>query len=343
MAPCVHTCNRLFQLRTVAAELMTLTGCPFRRLSCNCGCVECPQVSEYPSDGQHGGVIYAKSKEQIRSLMADRPTEHTCLLINSRLLTGMHKWLRGCQVVYKYTPGSETARLLAGEGEAVRGVSVFTVPLDPRGVGRCGALERGEHNLEMVFKGQTKDGRELRVLFDSGATHSFVGEKVWKGAGGSLSPGEIRSVATANDRSVAVKGKVTLSLRLGPVCVEVGAHVMPELLSSVDMIIGQDFMQASHAVLDYGVGRCILRRTKRVVLGHQPAKGSGEPMEWETPQDESAGQSDTSRMPPEQTEYKGTPACCMATPAEVASMLRRGCEAFVAVVKPQEPAPRAPI
>jgi len=51
---------------------------------------------------------------------------------------------------------------------------------------------------------------------------------------------------------------VRFKLQLGPAVLEVTAHVLPEVLDRVQLILGEDFM-SSHAVqLSYSPSRCTL-------------------------------------------------------------------------------------
>lgn len=133
-----------------------------------------------------------------------------------------------------------------------------------------------------------------------------------------LRPSTIKAVTTASDRAVPVLGQVTLPLRVGPVKVKVTAHVLRNLLSEVDLIIGQDFMQETHAVLDYGAQQCVLQRPKRAVLRHDQ-----EPSECERGVGAEAPMG-------------------MVSAATAMAMVRAGSDAFLAIVKP-EPASPGPL
>lgn len=233
----------------------------------------------------------------------------------------MRHWLSGCTMLKRYAPG-EALPLALGHGEGkARAWVAYAVPPEQRGTGNCAALgeeEAREGQLGMVFTGAWPGGQRARVLFDTGATHTFVSEEVARMAEAQLRPSTIKAVTTASDRAVPVLGQVTLPLRVGPVKVQVTAHVLPRLLAEIDLIIGQDFMQETHAVLDYGRQQCMLQRPKRAVLRHD-----NEPSERRT---------GVSAEAP-----KG-----MVSAAAALAMVRSGSEAYIAFVTPEKQSPAPP-
>ena len=68
-----------------------------------------------------------------------------------------------------------------------------------------------------------------------------------------------KAVATATGQCTPILGRVTFLMRWGPIKTEVTAHVLGTLLPNIDLIAGDDFLNDSHAVLDYHQGQCTLR------------------------------------------------------------------------------------
>ena len=66
-------------------------------------------------------------------------------------------------------------------------------------------------------------------------------------------------MATATGKPSSISGRVTFTVRWVPIATQLNAHALDALLPGVDLIAGRDFLNASHAVLDYGQGQCTLR------------------------------------------------------------------------------------
>jgi len=259
---------------------------------------------------------------------------------------GMHKWLKGCTLMHTYPIHSVMSSLVSEiSNKKLASTLAFAVPPDERVEASCHALgvaALSPEQLKMVFKGTVKD-RPVTVLFDSGASKSFLGSELSKELGLQLSSSIVKSVATASGNSVPCHGSVTVPLRLGPIRVNVEGNVLPTFLSGIDLILGQDFMTTTHAILDYGVGRCIITRPKRTVLSHgdvapdatatetapKPSTHEHDHGFRRKRQRTSCGTSSHSQQPTE-SKY-------IVSAAVAASMLKEGCESWVAFIKPEEP------
>lgn len=191
--------------------------------------------------------------------------------------------------------------------------------------------------LSMIFEARARDC-PVRVLFDSGATHTFITRALVQSLGLTLAPSRFKSVATAGGRAAQVQGRVS-SVRCawgrpGIVTVLPDAHVLETLVQGVDIIAGQDFLAAQHAVMDYGTGQCIMGLYKRVrldanTLASLPPVGAARP-----PPRPGAHASSThdgeSDLP--------IPSC---TALEAQRAMRGGCPVFVCMVKEATPQPEA--
>jgi hypothetical protein len=127
-----------------------------------------------------------------------------------------------------------------------------------------------------TIKGHNK---QLVALFDSGATHTFVSKDISlrvqplasRNSNKTLAPlAAVKSVRTADGSTIPVLGSVALRVSWGCLADEnvsgfrdCCAHILPNLLPGVDMIVGQDFLLKNHVTLNYDthpntayLGRC---------------------------------------------------------------------------------------
>ena len=127
-------------------------------------------------------------------------------------------------------------------------------------VAACSAI--GERALnpdyDMVFTGHSNN-QPIVTLFDSGASTSFISSNLCRRLELTVQPPLFKAVATATGEPSSISGRVTFTVRWGPIATQLNAHVLDALLPGVDLIAGRDFLNASHAVLDYGQGQCTLR------------------------------------------------------------------------------------
>jgi hypothetical protein len=106
--------------------------------------------------------------------------------------------------------------------------------------------------LAMTFPVNVK-GKNISVLFDSGASHSFIKSDTLQGLGVRYKPSCI-SVTLADGSVSDTKGTVDVSftLKLG-VTSRHNFIVSPAMIDGVDMILGQDWMEARGASIDFRV------------------------------------------------------------------------------------------
>jgi len=135
------------------------------------------------------------------------------------------------------------------------GTSLSRTQLDP------------DHEHEMIFTG-TYQNHSLRTLFDTGSQLSFITLDLCKRLMVNVHPPTHKAVRTATGVSYPILGRVTFSVRWGPIKTDITAHVLSSLLPGIDLIAGQDFLNSSHAVLDYNKGHVSLtsRAGRRTAL-----------------------------------------------------------------------------
>lgn len=214
-----------------------------------------------PPDSQTA-VYVARNREQLRSVLQVRPDSLTCLLVSSRAASGSNTHLKVAGVTLGHTFNSSHPIAAAiNQGQKPSPILVFSLPPDHRSVASCSTLNQDRltsQQLAMLFKGSS-GVIPINCLFDSGATSCFIGQKTCHKL--SLSPNysTLKAVSTAAGKSTAIAGLVTVPVRLGPLSFSIKAHVLPSFLKEADLILGQDFLSANHAVLDYGTAECKIR------------------------------------------------------------------------------------
>ena len=109
--------------------------------------------------------------------------------------------------------------------------------------------------LEMQLQGRLA-GKDLRILVDTGATHSFItnesapqdSEEASEPKGGTF---EMASGATGSIQRI-----LKARLRIGRKHCHQELYVVEQILQGVDCILGNDWCKEHKAVLDYGTGVC---------------------------------------------------------------------------------------
>jgi hypothetical protein len=100
----------------------------------------------------------------------------------------------------------------------------------------------------------------MKCLLDTGATACFIGLAMARKHGLVIQPSSLKTVATAAGKHVSILGAVTFKLQLGPALLECTAHVLPDLLSDVHLILGEEFMKnkTNNISLRYNPSRCTI-------------------------------------------------------------------------------------
>src|SRR3569833_2883188 len=121
----------------------------------------------------------------------------------------------------------------------------------------------------MMFSGKAAAAK-ANILFDSGASVSFVSAKFAKQTGITVRP-TAQSVRLADDVSGEVFGEATVYVQLGAFHKPVKCLVM-NLLFEVDLILGDDFMTRYDCILHYGKGCVMIQKGKRHLTVRGPAR-----------------------------------------------------------------------
>ena len=273
------TCPMCALVTAESAKLSAISGISLLTVRCNGkACSHSHSDTSQPipkktdtipiSEGSHL-LTAVHTKDQLRSLLSDKPNLSSIALVTQRNCYGLKNKLNGVSTLSTFTSDHPLSIAMNhAQHSRPSPVLALLIPADHRKIGECETLATGitESNLKMVFTA-TLRGCEVRVLFDSGASNSFVGAELLNRVG--LTPNRndsLKSVATACGQETKVIGLTTTRLTFGPIVTEVTLHVLPTFLPNIDIIIGQDFMMDSHVILDYAVGQAVLHKPHRTVL-----------------------------------------------------------------------------
>jgi len=255
---CGICCSILGQFNLLSG----LMGCTPTSINCNsrCGCT-CAIPIESRSPTALASIVVAQNKEHARSLLGHRPSSSSCLLVSSRTASKLQPLLKSCTLIHTFMSDTSLGQHINSSSKPSP-ILAFHVPPDIRESGSCSVLAQAaleDCQLEMVFTGFVRD-RAMKVLMDSGASSCFIGKSMVQKHGLVIRPSCLKSVATAAGRNVSILGAVTFQLQLGPAVVEVTAHILPDFLPQVHLILGEDFMQnkTNNISLRYNPSRCII-------------------------------------------------------------------------------------
>jgi len=172
---------------------------------------------------------------------------------------------------------------------------VFRVPPDDRPVAICksiaasASLANPGTDLKTVAQGDVLNSNgtpiPIHCLFDSGASACFISSKLVRQLHLNLQKSNIKAVATAAGKGTTLMGAIRIELRLDATLpgrldavnlpyLELTAHVLPDIVPGVQLIIGQAFM-LSHAVsIEYDFPQCSMhdRRTRAFLILYPGAK-----------------------------------------------------------------------
>jgi hypothetical protein len=250
--------------------------------------------------------------------------------------------LKMCKLLHKFESTTAIGEALNID-QAPSPILTFAVPGDNREVGTCHSLEStasDSSHLDMIFPGFIKSpvsstlqkSSQAQILMDSGASSCFISQSMVRKLGLVVRPSSLKSVATATGHAVPIPGEVTCQVKLDATTWEVTAHILPQFLPEVHLILGQNFMKSNLVILDYSMSRSILLSP----TGEQIILQLVSSVEY------------PSREYPNTVELKSLPG--PVSVAVAAHLLRRGKRAFVALIKPYDlssitpshPAPERP-
>jgi predicted aspartyl protease len=114
--------------------------------------------------------------------------------------------------------------------------------------------------LHMMFSGRAA-ATKANILFDTGASNSFVSKTFAKQTGITVRPVEY-SVRLADDKTTEVAGEATVYVQLGAIHKPVKCYVM-DMLYEVDHILEEEFLNKYDCILHCGKGCIMIWKGKR--------------------------------------------------------------------------------
>ena len=139
-----------------------------------------------------------------------------------------------------------------------------------------------ESPLLMTFPAQIR-GKTVQVLFDSGASHSFIGKSCLQRLGMRYKPESV-PLSLADGTESLTQGKVDLSFSLLPSVTSRHTFLVSSaILEGVDLILGQDWMEARGASIDFGLKAAQFTHKGRLITLNQaqsPMSGGGTRFVW---------------------------------------------------------------
>ena len=164
--------------------------------------------------------------------------------------------------------------------------------------------------LTMLFGGIAA-GTEASILFDSGASHNYVSKSFVALQGISVDESMRGDVLLGDNRPAGVAGIARVFVKLGAFQKPVQCLVMAELLTGVDVILGDAFMRAHKVVLDYDKLAFRMKKGNRRIT--------------------------VSRKPPARDVPSVVPSEKLLSAMQVKRLVRKGNKAFLAVVQEIKP------
>ena len=164
----------------------------------------------------------------------------------------------------------------------------------------------------MMFSGRAAAAK-ANILFDSGASVTFVSARFAQQTGITVSP-SAQSVRLANDAVVEESlGEATVYVQMGAFHKPVKCYVM-NLLFEVDLILGDEFMTKYNCVLHYGKSCVMIQKGKRFLTLKSPALPRTRSLEEEKPKPD-----------PSVLSY-----------SQLKRLARKGARVFLATLKPMD-------
>jgi len=177
-------CCKVLQQFNLLSSLMGSTPVSIRCNNSSQGCTCALPIQSSTSSTTQTSIFVAQSKEHARSLLSNRPSHSSCLLLSSRTASGLQSLLKSCTLMHTF-PSSDLISLSMNVSSKPSPILVFRVPDDNRDMGSCHVLASAAENvdgLDMIFKGFVH-GKAIRYLMDTGASSCFLNQSMVKKLG----------------------------------------------------------------------------------------------------------------------------------------------------------------
>ena len=283
-AAVVSSCSVCTSMKRELACLSTLSGCEFTTVFCPLRCctsglnswgISSPSLTasqplsstvkttdngfvfypgsvSAPVEDKTGSLHIIANKSSFRELLLNKPSTGFCVVASARTISGMHTWLKPATLIHTFDMSHPVAVAVNTLAKKPSQVSVFFFRPTLHDPAVCFTLgsQLPPDRLVMRFPAFVK-GTLVRVLFDSGATHSFGNISTCRALNLQPSPSSLKSVRIADNATASVQGQYSVDLKMGPLRFTTAIHALPSFLPEIDLILGQDFMLSHHIVLDF--------------------------------------------------------------------------------------------
>jgi hypothetical protein len=122
-------------------------------------------------------------------------------------------------------------------------------------------VHNGAVQTSMLFKGQVS-GQPGRIALDTQATHCFISRIFVQQLGLHTSPGAQVDVTLGTGSHARVYGSCSVKFRIGPLIDSTHCYVI-DLAPEFDLILGDKYLRARDAVINYKVPQCIVHKGLR--------------------------------------------------------------------------------
>jgi hypothetical protein len=289
--------------------------------------------------------------QQYREQKQKNPEATACVVVPKWRKASFKPMLAGMTLIAEFPKGAAVLETVSRDGAptAVPTQSALRVYSDaPKRVSAAAAQAPGAENSDLLMKLEaTVAGRPATAALDSMASHCFVNASWARAAGVQIAP-TTDEVALATGAATPIDGTCEVPMKMGAWQGRLKAYVMP-LASCHDVLLGDDWLRAQQATL------CFARREVRLTKGKRTitvrCKGTPPPEGQRTgaAQRRQGASRDAARAERARARAQASANAPPATlipqisPKQLARAVRKGAQAFVALVRTAAPAPPAAV
>jgi len=152
-------------------------------------------------------------------------------------------------------PSKEDSQILAK-------VLTTRMPYSVLSIGTKQRRRKATH--KMLFRGDIQ-GHSARFLVDTGATHNYITESMWRKVRTKLkNPEELKSLVAGNT-SISILGETTVKLHIGNYVTEVEVLVVKDILEGIDVVLGEEWIGTENADIYYSKKLIHLHKSNCVI------------------------------------------------------------------------------
>ncbi|NCU37174.1 retroviral-like aspartic protease, partial [Candidatus Falkowbacteria bacterium] len=197
------------------------------------------------------------------------PYSTAAVVLVPRWEGGWRRHLQGMRLLHSFSAGERVFAAVDSVGSLHRlpgtpwPLDVY-VDLPQPGTACVGAMQYSESD-SFVFTARFA-GQAVKVMMDSGASDVFIAQSCVRTHKFAVSAPTLTHASTADGTPVKLAGACKGQLVLGDSRTHIQAHVMPDMMQGVDIILGMTWLQKHGAVLDCANMVCTLQQPKKVRL-----------------------------------------------------------------------------